>query len=709
MTDTAPQESGKPPPLREELHLFPGPNAIDGAPTWTLLDPANNQFFRIGWREFEILCRWRRGGPSRIAELVSTETTLETTTEDVQNLTRFLLESNLLRPQGERGLARLNRHVQATKQSWFQQILHAYLFFRIPLFDPDRLLRKTLPKIQWIFSKKFFIATGIAALIGLHFITRQWEVAMATFSETDTLMGLIFITIALFLTKAVHELGHAFTAIRYGCHVPTIGVAFLVLLPVLYTDTSDVWKLVSRQHRLAVGAAGILSELILTAWASLIWGLLPLGGAKDALFYVATVSWISTLILNTSPFLRFDGYYLLSDWLGIENLHDRAGQLGRWKLREVLFKLGAPFPDAALFDRARFLIFFAWLTWSYRFFLFFGIAIAVYHLFFKALGIFLMSIEIGWFLFRPIIGEIKAWMRPEINIKFNSRVFLSSFVLVAILWLMTIPWIGSIHAPAMLRRAQQVTLYTPMPAQITTLSVRKGDFVKQGQILLQLDAPELDNQINLARIQIELSRWKLAFRGNAPKLLELSSVVSKELEVQQSQYNELNRQKKRLTVTAPFDGTITRLGDDIKNNVWIGASEPLLEMSHASQWQLIAFVRETDLGLFDIGNSGIFLPEGLDWEDIACQIIAVSPVGTTLLDEPALVPFQGGVPARRDDKGQWQSTTAVYRIVLKPTTHFSPPPHILRGTVIIESNDPLSLFSLIQRTAIEIFVRETSF
>lgn len=705
-----PTDSGRPPPLREELHLFPGPRSSNGTPTWTLRDPATNQFFRIGWREFEILCRWRRGAPNRIAELVSNETPLETTTGDVQDLVRFLLEANLLRPQGERGLARMQKHVQSLQQSWFQHVLHAYLFFRIPLFNPDQFLRKTLPWMQWSFSQKFFIISGIAGLIGLHFITRQWDIAMATFSETDVMTEVLFITIAMILTKTIHELGHAYAAIRYGCRVPTIGVAFLMLLPVLYTDTSEVWKLASRHRRLVVGASGMVAELLLTAWASLLWGLMPLGGTKDALFFIATVSWISTLVLNSSPFLRFDGYYLLSDWMGIENLHERAGRLGRWKLREILLNLGAPFPDATLYEQRRFLIFFAWLTWIYRFFLYLGIAIAVYHLFFKLLGILLMSVEIGWFLVRPILNEFRIWLRPDTNLRINARVLLTLFILIGLIGLLAVPWKGSIQAPALLQREQHVTLYTPIPAQIQSLLVADGDLVKQGQILLELAAPELTNQLEIARLQTELSRWKLDFRGADPDLLHQSPVNDREMEIDLTEYQELQRQQAKLTLTAPFDGWISLLGKDVKKGVWLAGNEPILDLAHPKQWHLTAYVRETDLTQIKVGSLGTFLPEGMDWDPIECQITAISPVGTTQIDETALVTHHGGqIPVRRDEKGRWIPTTSVYRVQLRPTGTLHPPKHILRGTVVVENQIAHSVLNLLHRGVMETLIRETGF
>ncbi|MBF0342402.1 MAG: biotin/lipoyl-binding protein, partial [Magnetococcales bacterium] len=576
----------------------------------------------------------------------------------------------------------MNVNRNTHRLSWFQHVLHAYLFFRIPLFNPDRLLHKTLPWVNWAFSRRFFVASAIAGLIGLHFISRQWDIAMATFSETDLLTEVIFISLAMFLTKAIHELGHAYTAIRHGCRVPTIGVAFLMLLPVLYTDTSEVWKLASRHKRLVVAAGGIMAELLLTAWASLIWGALPTGGLKDAIFFIATVSWISTLLLNASPFLRFDGYYLLSDWLEIENLHERAGRLGRWKMREWLLGLGAPFPDASLHDQRVLLIGFAWVTWIYRFFLYLGIALAVYHLFFKLLGMLLMSVEIGWFLVRPVWGELAAWMRPETRVRLNPRVVITFSIFAGLLALTAIPWKIDVQAPALLQRERHVTLHAPVPAQVAERLVNEGETVRQGTPLIRLHSPDLDNHLEVARHKIALLDWKLDFRGGAPALLRRSPVNDKELAIELGQQKELNRQKEQLIVRAPFDGVVVQAGREIIRGVWGGGGEPLLEMTDAQGWQAVAYVREIDLPRITPTSAGVFMPEGIDWAPLPGHITSVAPAGTGFMEEMPLFSQHGGnVPVRRDAQGRWSPTTALYRIEWRPDQAFIQPPHLLRGTL----------------------------
>jgi putative peptide zinc metalloprotease protein len=190
-----------------------------------------------------------------------------------------------------------------------------------------------------------------------------------------------------------------------------------------YTDTNDTWRLTSRWQRLLVASAGILTELVIAAWATLAWAFLPDGALRSAAFVLATTSWVATLAINASPFMRFDGYFILSDFLELPNLHERSFALARWRLREWLFDLGEEKPEHFSRRRETGLILFAWAVWIYRLVVFLGIAVLVYHFFIKIVGIFLFMVEIIWFIALPIRHELQAWAKrwPQIRSRPRSR------------------------------------------------------------------------------------------------------------------------------------------------------------------------------------------------------------------------------------------------------------------------------------------------
>ncbi|MCH7943315.1 MAG: peptidase, partial [Proteobacteria bacterium] len=329
------------PPLREELTLYAGPCSHGGVPRWTLHDPACNRFFRIGWPEFEILSRWRQGRSAEaLARQVSAETTLSIEQDAVDALSKFLQANNLLQHRGTTAPKRLAEIKNRMRPSWAQKLLRNHLFIRLPLVRPDALLVPLQRLTGFAFTRGFLWVTILVAVLGLYLAARQWDTYVETFLHFFDWSGLALFALTLVVIKIFHELGHALTARRFGCRVPTMGLAFLVFWPVLYTDTTDAWKLASKRARLAISAAGVTVELVIAAYATLAWSFLPPGPLQSAAFLAATTTWVLSLVINLNPFMRFDGYFLLTDALNVHNLQERSFALAKWRLREALFGFG---------------------------------------------------------------------------------------------------------------------------------------------------------------------------------------------------------------------------------------------------------------------------------------------------------------------------------------------------------------------------------
>src|SRR3954466_1354441 len=128
------------PQLREEIDLHEGPRLRDGQPTWTLHDPARNQFFRIDWQTFCILRHWGLDDAEGICRQVAAETTLQPGLEDVQHVADFLAANQLLQVRHADGARLLAARLQQQKGPWWRRLLHNYLFFRVPLVNPDTAL-----------------------------------------------------------------------------------------------------------------------------------------------------------------------------------------------------------------------------------------------------------------------------------------------------------------------------------------------------------------------------------------------------------------------------------------------------------------------------------------------------------------------------------------------------------------------------------------
>jgi len=696
-------------PLREEIAICPGPTALDGSPTWTLHDPACNRFYRLGWPEFEMLSRWQAGSIDAVTAQVNAETTLAVDAEEVSDLARFLVGSDLVRSAGPQATAAMVRRAEQMRESLGHWLLHNYLFVRIPLLRPDRFLSATYPYVRWVHSRAFALAIVLTGLVGLYLVARQWDAFIGTFVDLFSVTGAIYFAITLGALKVVHELGHAYTAKRYGCRVPTMGVALLVMVPVLYSDVNESWMLTSRRRRLAIGLAGVMAELGCAAIALCVWGFLPPGPARSAAFLVATSTWVTTVLINLSPFMRYDGYYVLSDWLETPNLHTRAFALARWWLRETLLGLGDPSPEALPAGRQTFLIVFAFVTWIYRFSLFIGIAVIVYHFAVKALGIVMMAVEIGYFLIRPIASEGLTWWRRRQELRWSPKTLLTATIAAGLVGLLLVPWRSTIEAPALLRSVQRIDVFvSDVGARVTTIAVQDGDEVAKGAPLVRLVSPDLDYRIGRLKSEIEVLEWQMAARGLDADLLARSQVTEREYAAALSEYRSLSDEKARLDTVAPIAGKVVDLVEGLAPGVWMPAKSRLLSVIDPKQMMVEAYVDEADLGRIRAGDLATFYAEADNRIEAQLRVVEIAGGSAHTLSDPYLASVFGGPIAVRSPKqNELIPDRTIYRVVLAPDGDAVTPSRVLRGRVAL-SGEAVSIAARLWRTVLAVIIREAS-
>lgn len=120
-----------------------------------------------------------------------------------------------------------------------------------------------------------------------------------------------------------HELGHAASAFKFGCRKVTIGFGWYVIYFVMLADLSESWTLERRQRLLISLAGGYFQSLYILALGTM-WLIFE---AQSCLIAASVLTIYN--ILNLNPFFRLDGYWLMSDWLNIKNLREKAAQLSK--------------------------------------------------------------------------------------------------------------------------------------------------------------------------------------------------------------------------------------------------------------------------------------------------------------------------------------------------------------------------------------------
>jgi putative peptide zinc metalloprotease protein len=123
---------------------------------------------------------------------------------------------------------------------------------------------------------------------------------------------------------SVHEAAHGATLKHFGGEVHDSGILMMFFTPCMYCNVSDAWLLSDKWKRLAITAAGGISDLCLWALGVFAWRLTVIGSPLNQLPLSDVTMCGARSLLNFNPLLRLDGYYLLSDWLSICNLRTRS-------------------------------------------------------------------------------------------------------------------------------------------------------------------------------------------------------------------------------------------------------------------------------------------------------------------------------------------------------------------------------------------------
>lgn len=697
------------PALREDLQLQSGPTDLNGAPTWSVYDPVRNRYLRLSAFGFEIIRQWQPGPMDDLIERVAEACGRRPETNEVKGLSDLLHQNDLFHKSGAKGVEQLEKHASLLNIAWYKKLLHHYLFFKIPLIHPDRFLQKTKHMVGFAYRPGFYMIIALLGLLGLFLLLREWAQFTQTVPNIFSLQNLVWGMAALGLSKITHEFAHAYTAARLNCRVPTMGLAFMVMIPMLYTEMSDTWRLVRRRDRLFVASAGMISEVILALLATLLWTLLPDGGLKDGAFMLATVAWIMTLAINLNPFMRFDGYYIFADALGVENLQDRSFKLAKWWIREWFLGINEPKPERVAAGKERILIAYALFTWVYRFFLFLGIAVLVYYMFFKALGIFLFIVELGFFIAMPIWKELKVWWSLKDKVNVSKPIIRSAVLLLGVILFLSVPWQQHINAPAVLRGGGFSLLFPPNPSMLVSHHLQEGKSVQKGEVLFTLQSLDLDYEISQSEKRLAAKKAMLKRQGTRKEDTDRWQIVQREVSEEETRLNGLIAQRDQLTVRAPHDGVIHDVANNLHPKRWLSKKQVMARLVEKGSLEVIAYVGEHEYHRLKAGGAARFISNNFYDPSLDLKILDVAQVNTAVVEHPALVEkFGGNLSAQEQGKNTFVPDEGIYKVRLSPVDNEITLDKIRIGSVSLEA----SRESIIERfieTLGAVIIRESGF
>lgn len=699
------------PKLRRDLKVYQGGYDLDGSPTWMLYDPLSDNYFKIGWFEFECLQRFEKyESAGQLAVMVGRETTLTPDIADVKDFIAFLLYSGLLVANTKDIQNLMLDHKEKNKGSFLKKVA-GRLYSTIPLFEPQQFLVHTYPYIKFLFTRGFFTFVLCLLAVGIFLTIQRWDDFLNTFTTFLSLQGLLMVFATTVFVKIFHEFGHAFMAHKYNVPVSVMGVVFIVIYPILYTETTNAWRLYNRQKRMQIAAAGLLAELSLASFALILWHVLPSGVFQNMAYFVAFVSLGISVFVNMNPLMKFDGYYLFSDFIGVDNLQSRAIQFLKWRLRRLLLGLDDSSPEVTTLKTERFFTLFGFALMTYRFFLYMGIGLLVYHLFFKPLGAVLMLVVVAAFIAAPVFKELMSWYEERERVIKNIKPRILFGVLICVVVLAFLPIQKTIKVPVVLHAQNYAALYTPMPSEIKTVHFTNGTAVKAGDVLFSLSSDELDVSITRAELDLDLYKKVKEREQSLKDFSTKNATIDQMISEAETRLNGLKKQRDQLDIKAPFAGVLRDISPDIHVGRWVNPEIVLGRVVDDSSISFTGYISGESIARVEAGAKGYFMPEMLFGETIDAVLVDVGQNDTKNIAYPELSSLFGGViPSDVSGRSGEQITSRVplYQLDFEPINKITQNIDFTKKGLIVLRVQPVSFAGKITKRLLSLFLRETS-
>ena len=460
---------------------------------------------------------------------------------------------------------RLNERREKEWQQKWKQHLMGVLFIRFPGVDPDPLLRRVYPWIQPMLGRLPLACLLAFCLTALMVFLTHWDQFTTEFPEMSQWLrfdSVLILAAVIGSTKVLHELGHAFACKHFGGECHQIGPMLLVFTPALYCDTSDSWMLPNRFARAAVGMAGIATEIVMAAIATMVWAHTGPGLVHSIAMNVMLVCSVSTLLFNANPLLRYDGYYVLSDLCDVPNLGERSKKLLSHHVNHLLWgadeRSEEPISHAAHIGMLAYAVMAAVYRWTLTLAILWIVSLILRPYRLESLGRLLCLFAGGGMVYALLRGPFQFLRNPARRRKIQmKRTALSMTLLAGMLGCCFLPLPAGLSGSASIRARGETPVYVTTAGQLITLHQHPGDVVLQGDPIATLANPEVEMQRvkTQGRYDVQASIVESIQRS-----MHLSPEASNDLPGQEALLDDL---KKRLaTRQARYEGlTITASAD----------------------------------------------------------------------------------------------------------------------------------------------------
>ena len=596
--------------------LIVQPQFYEGMTHYVVKDPIALKYFRFKVEEYFLLQQF--DGKQTLQDVKRVfEKKYRPQTISIEDLTRFAAQLH------EAGIAWIDSPEQAKvlidrrrknrwKKAW--QFIANILYIKIPIIDPEKLLTGMYPYFRWIFTPSFVAFSFGLMLAALTLVVSQWTTFSAKLPDFQSFFNwrtIVYFWCSLAIVKVIHEFGHGLTAKHFGGEVHEMGMLFLVLTPALYCDVTDSWLLPSKWKRIWISGAGIFVECFLASIATFLWWNTEPGLLNSLCLATMFICSVNTILFNANPLLRYDGYYVMADWLEIPNLRIKSTQFFTYLFQEKILGLEVPVQSYMPRSRRSLFVTYAVASYLYRWVVTFSILFFLYQ-FLKPykLGSISAMMAVGSLV--PLIGmpiyQMFKFVRQPGRMRKVKKARAAAFAvgLVAIVaGVLLIPTPLRVQGTLVLTPAKPALVYAEVPGRLDHLNVRDGEIVKAGTVLATLSNPEKSRERVTWQQQHDVSMAMFHWYGRAGDNASHALAMQHFQQAQDLEpvIDKVIDQIGKLTLVAPRDGAAIGVPHAETHGQWLEPGKPFCEIGDPKKLEAHIILDQADVDLIDQGRT----------------------------------------------------------------------------------------------------------
>jgi len=526
--------------VRLRPDLVVQPQFYEGMTHYVIKDPLALKYFRFKIEEYFLLQQF--DGKQTLQDVKKAfERKYRPQTISIEDLTRFVAQLH------EAGIIQIDSNEQSKvlirrrkKNRWRKvwAFLANILFIKIPVIDPERLLTRMYPFFRWIFTPTFITVSVSSMLLAALLVASNWKTfydKLPDFQSFFNWWTIMSFWVCLAVVKIIHEFGHGLTAKHYGGEVHEMGILFLVLTPALYCDVTDSWLLPNKWKRIWISAAGIYVECFLASIATFVWWYSTPGLLNSLAMATMFICSVNTILFNANPLLRYDGYYVMADWLEIPNLRIKSTQFFAYLIQEKVLGLEIPVQSYLPKSRRYLFVTYAVASYVYRWFVTFAILWFLSQIL-KPYKLESVSYLLAAGALIPLAGmpvyQIIKFLRTPGRLRKVKKVRATAYAVAAIALITAILFIRTplrVSGTFVLKLAKPEVVYVETEGRLVELNVKNGQWITKDTLLAKLSNPEKQKELIQRQQDQEISFTKyLYFKQSSERESRAQAMQHKE-------------------------------------------------------------------------------------------------------------------------------------------------------------------------------------